>query len=196
MFLSPPPEDEKVRAIYEKELSEEGYVMNLERLWARRPEVRAAFVQARTLLNTQTSLSPRERAVLVCATARTLGDSYCALAWGGRLAKMSQPALAAQLLAAGTAESLSPRERALAAWAGRIVQDPNATGAGDVDALRQSGLSEQEIFDATLFIALRLAFSTVNDALGARPDAELAAEAPPEVRTAITYGRPVAEGRA
>ena len=28
------------------------------------------------------TLSSRERAVLVCATAASVGDSYCALAWG------------------------------------------------------------------------------------------------------------------
>ena len=35
-----------------------------------------------------------------------------------------------------------------------------------------------------------LAFSTVNDALAAQPDAELLRAAPPEVRSAVTYGRP------
>jgi alkylhydroperoxidase/carboxymuconolactone decarboxylase family protein YurZ len=34
---------------------------------------------------------------------------------------------------------------------------------------------DEEIFDATVFVAFRLAFSTVNDALGARPDLQLAA---------------------
>jgi hypothetical protein len=31
---------------------------------------------------------------------------------------------------------------------------------------------------------------TVNDALGAAPDAELAAAVPPELRAAVTFGRP------
>ena len=44
----------------------------------------------------------------------------------------------------------------------------------------------------TTFVALRLAFATVNDALGAQPDAELAAGAPPAVAAAVTFGRPVA----
>ena len=38
-----------------------------------------------------------------------------------------------------------------------------------------------------------MAFSTVNDALGLRPDAELAASVHPEVRAAVSYGRPVDE---
>jgi hypothetical protein len=46
-----------------------------------------------------------------------------------------------------------------------------------------------EIFEATVFIAYRLAFATVNDALGAVPDQELIARVPPRVREAVTFGR-------
>jgi hypothetical protein len=60
--------------------------------------------------------------------------------------------------------------------------------------LRQAGLSEQEIFEATALIAFRMAFSTINDALGARPDPQLADRAPRLVRDAVTYGRPALAG--
>jgi len=45
-------------------------------------------------------------------------------------------------------------------------------------------------------VALRLAFSTINDSLGAQPDAQLAQSLPREVREAVTYGRPVAQAPA
>jgi len=51
------------------------------------------------------------------------------------------------------------------------------------------GLSDQEIFDATMTVALRVMFSTVNDALGAQPDAQLAQRVPAAVRAAVTCGR-------
>ena len=44
----------------------------------------------------------------------------------------------------------------------------------------------------TVYAALRIAFSTVNDALGARPDRPLVEAAPAAVRAAVTYGRPMA----
>jgi hypothetical protein len=40
-------------------------------------------------------------------------------------------------------------------------------------------------------VALRIAFSTVNDALGAQPDAGMHATVPPDVRDAVTFGRPM-----
>ena len=39
------------------------------------------------------------------------------------------------------------------------------------------------------FVALRLAFSTINDALGSSPDGQLVESLPPDVAAAVTYGR-------
>ena len=125
-------------------------------------------------------------------TVAELNDSYCALAWGPRLAKLSDDETAAQVLSGASAPALSDREAALAAWAREIVRDPNTTTDSDVARLREVGLGDREIFEATAFIAFRLAFSTVNDALGAAPDRQLADAAPDVVRAAVSYGRPPA----
>jgi hypothetical protein len=69
------------------------------------------------------------------------------------------------------------------------VNDPNATTEREVERLREVGLDDRQIFEATAFIALRLAWSTVNDALGAAPDKQLADAAPEPVRTAVSWGR-------
>ena len=78
----------------------------------------------------------------------------------------------------------------MAAWARKIVKDPNATTPADVQALRDAELSGEQIFAITAFVALRLAFSTINDALGAQPDPQLVESLPKEVVDAVTYGRP------
>lgn len=73
------------------------------------------------------------------------------------------------------------------------MKDPNATTSADTQRLRDAGLDDTQIFAITVFVALRLAFSTVNDALGAHPDVKLAASLPTEVVTAVDYGRPPQE---
>ncbi|HEU0203622.1 MAG TPA: hypothetical protein VFR86_24695 [Burkholderiaceae bacterium] len=191
MYLKAPADSEAASRLYTKDLEEQGFVMNLSRLWAWRPEVCEGFQRLRDLLTGSSSLSHRELGVIVCATAANLGDSYCALAWGKRLAKAAGADTAAAVLTASQSENLSKRENALAAWARKVVAGPNETTADDVEALRISGFTEQEIFEATTFIAFRIAFSTVNDALGAKPDSQLAAAAPPEVRNAVAFGRPI-----
>jgi hypothetical protein len=68
--------------------------------------------------------------------------------------------------------------------------DPNGTGPDDVQELRDAGFDDRQVFGITLYVALRIAFSTVNDALGARPDRELAVAAPaPCARRSATAAR-------
>ena len=58
----------------------------------------------------------------------------------------------------------------MADWARKVVKNPNMTTPADVQALRDAGLTDEQIFAVTVFVALRVAFSMVNDALGAVPD--------------------------
>jgi uncharacterized peroxidase-related enzyme len=189
MFLSEPPEGPAASRLYQSDLDSDGFVMNLSRLWAWRPEVCEGFTALRALLTKDSSLSRRELSVLVCASVASLGDSYCSLAWGSALAGASDAATAAAVLQASSAPALSEREIALANWARKVARNPNSTAIKDVSELRSAGLADREIFEATVFVAFRLAFSTVNDALGAQPDWQLAETAPPEVRAAVNFGR-------
>ena len=190
MFLKEPPASEATEAVYAEEREADGYVSNNTRLWSWRPDLLRAFFTLRSGLMQTSALTDREWAVLVTSTAATLRDSYCALAWGPRLAELSDAETAAHILSSQPAPALSKREAALREWARQVVADPNATTSEDVARLREVGLGDREIFEATAFIAFRLAFSTVNDALGAAPDKQLADEAPDLVRAAVSYGRP------
>ena len=101
-----------------------------------------------------------------------------------KLAKEAGP-LAASAVLSGSYEGLSEDERAMAIWARKIVRDPNATTAADIGSLRDVGFSDSQIFAMTVFVALRLAFSSINDALGVKPDPELFASAPEQVVLAM-----------
>ena len=192
MFITEPENSADTARVYQSSVDSQGFVMNLTRAWAWRPDVFEGFAALRSLLTTHSSLSKREQAVIVCATAAELGDAYCSLAWGETLAAQAGAATAAAVIGASADNGLNARERALAEWSRKIVDDPNATSAQDVTALRSAGLSEKEIVEATMFAAFRLAFSTVNDALGVKPDWELAQSAPEEIMAAVTFGRPAA----
>jgi len=188
-FLGPARETPAARNYVNEDVEDLGYVMNGSRIWAHLPaEVDALFAlmgRAKSIA----SLSMRERGILVTATASTMGDSYCSLAWGKKLADAAGPDLAASVLT-GTDGALTPAEQALATWARRVASDPNATTESALDGLRDAGYDDPQILAITLFISLRMAFSTVNDALGARPDRELHDAVPPQVRAAVTWGRP------
>jgi len=190
-FLEEPEASAQVQELFDEDLAEDGYVSNVSRLWAHQPDTLRQLFALMSDAFGASGLSIRQRGILVTA-ASALGDSYCSLAWGGKLAAAADPALAAGVLTADDA-GLTEQEKAIADWARTVASDPNATTPADIQALRDRGLDDGQIFAITAFVALRLAFSTVNDSLGAQPDAELARSLPAEVREAVTYGRPTAQ---
>ncbi len=185
-FLDDAPTSPAVQQLYDDDRAGGGFVMELTRLWAHHPAAHDGLFALLTVVGEPFSM--RERGILVAATAATLGDAYCSLAWGTKLSEAASPEIASAVLD-GSDSGLDDAERALAGWARKVVNDPNVTTRDDVEALRAVGYGDEQIFALTAFVALRLAFSTVNDALGAAPDAELVARAPREVAAAVTWGR-------
>jgi alkylhydroperoxidase family enzyme len=168
--------------------------MNVSRLWAYQPELASGLFELMRKATTG-RLSMRARAILVAACASALGDSYCSLAWGGKLAAQAGDHIAAAVIA-GDDSGLEPAERHMAAWARAVARNPNATRVTQMTALRDAGYSDADIFAMTVFVALRITFSTVNDALGVHPDAELAAGVPAVIREAVTFGRQIPPAQA
>ena len=187
-FLETPDVSDAAQRMFDEDVADHGFVMNASRLWAYAPEVHEGLFDLLGTLTRLGSLSLRLRGILVAATASSLGDAYCSLAWGSRLADATSATTAGNVLR-GVDDDLDDAEKALAAWARQVASDPNGTNDVNIRDLRHAGFSDAQIFAATAFIALRLAFSTVNDALGAQPDRELAASVPPEVRDAVDFGR-------
>jgi uncharacterized peroxidase-related enzyme len=191
-FLAAPAHSAEAQRLFDDDVAGTGYVMNTSRLWAYLPATLDGLSDLMGQATRAGSLSFRQRSVLVTAAASALGDSYCSLAWGKKLAEAAGSEVAAAVIR-GEDEGLDAAERALARWARQVATDPNAITADDVQALRDGGFDEAQIFAITTFVALRLAFSTVNDALGAGPDHQLGASTPELVRAAVTFGRPVGD---
>ena len=194
-FLAEPTVTAEAQELYDGDLAESGYVWNVTRLWAHQPDTVKQLFALMSQAFRRSGLSFRQRGILVVSAAAALGDSYCTLAWSEKLGQAEDAALVAAVLD-GSGTGLTDQEKALAAWARKVARNPNATTPADVQALRDAGLGDGQIFAITAFVALRLAFSTINDSLGAQPDAELAQSLPREVREAVTYGRSVAQAPA
>lgn len=192
MLLNDPAVDDVVRAMYDEDLADDGYISNHTRAWAHRPDVCQGFRDLRVQLGQDMTLSPAELAVVIAATVAELSDPYCSLAWGKNLAEATNDRVAADVLRGRSPAELSDRETALAEWTRSVVRDPSTTTPHEVETLRAAGFSDRDIAEVTMLIAFRIAFSTVNAALGAEPDHQLAEGVPGAVRKAVDYGRPVA----
>lgn len=157
---------------------------NMERVFALRPDVLLAWQHLNGSIKASADLRRYELATL--AAARRLRSSYCCLAHGKVLADEFYDAAAVARLP----EGLDEADRAIMAFAEKVVDDATSITQADVDELRGLGLSDGEIADVVLAAAARCFFSKVLDALGAQPDAEYS-ELPAVLRDASVVGRPI-----
>jgi alkylhydroperoxidase family enzyme len=190
-FLDEAPPSPGAERLFDGDVRGLGYVMNTSKLWAHDPVALERLSELLGHVTAAGSLTFRQRAILITACASALGDSYCSLAWGKKLAGDAGDSVAEGVVR-GHDEALDGAERALASWARQLARDPNSTTADDVHSLRDVGFDDAQIFAISVYVALRIAFSTVNDALGAQPDRQLGVETPAAVRDAVTFGRPIA----
>lgn len=113
MFITEPPASAETERIYKSSSDSQGLVMNLTRAWAWRADVFEGFADLRSQLTTKSTLTKREQAVIVCATAAQLGDSYCCLAWGRTLVQEAGADSAAVAIKATESDSLTRRDRCI-----------------------------------------------------------------------------------
>lgn len=189
-FLGTPDHTAAAQRLFDDDVSEIGYVMNVSRLWAYQPATLTGLFGLMREAISGHMLTLRQRGILAAACAAAFGDSYCALAWGSKLAEAADAQTASGVLR-GDDNRLTASEQAMARWARKVARNPSRTCEADVQALRDAGLSDPQIFAITTFVALRIALSTVNDALGVLPDASFRSTAPAAVLDAITFGRPI-----
>ena len=131
------------------------------------------------------------------AAAKVLRSSYCALAHGKVLAEQPLGPETTRAVADGDAVTvLDPVDAEIVRFATLVTtlvtRDAAAVTAKDVDRLPAVGLSDEDILDVTLAAAARCFFSTVLEALGVQPDPAYQA-LDPDLRAALTVGRPIAE---
>jgi uncharacterized peroxidase-related enzyme len=195
-FISTVPVDEaagEVKAMYEQSQRDLGYVSNFSKAFSHRPGVFAAW---RGLLGSiRPSLDPRRYELVTLAAARALHSSYCALAHGAILRKQFYSTVQLSAIADDPAlTDLAPGEIAMMSFADKVARDASSIAQSDVQALRDHGFTDTEIFDIAAAAAARCFFSKLLDALGAEADAAyLGMEE--DLRQRLTVGRPISRGR-
>jgi len=187
-FVNPAPDGE-AETLYERERERVGYLPNYARAFGARPEVYAAWQQLNGAIKAGMDL--RRYELVTLAAARRLRSSYCALAHGSVLADQFFAAGELRDIVLGDEAALDEADRAAMAFAEKLVADATSIDESDVERLRAAGLSDTEVLDVALAAAARCFFSKTLDALGVQPDAEYDTSVEPELREALTVGRPI-----
>ncbi len=141
------PED--IREIYEKNREKIGFVPNVFRAYAKRPEHFRAFMAYHdVLMKGQSNLSRVEREAIVVAVSSENRCQYCMVAHGAALRVLSKdPVMAEQVANNWRTAQLSERMRTMLAFAS-LVNEPGFAATGeDIEELHQAGFNDNDIWD-------------------------------------------------
>jgi len=141
------PDD--IRTIYEANRAKIGFVPNVFRAYARRPEHFRAFMGYHdVLMRGDGGLSRAEREAIVVAVSSENRCQYCMTAHGAALRILGKdPILAEQIANNWRTADLSPRLQAILAFASRVNEPGFAATDEEIDALRAAGLSDDDVWD-------------------------------------------------
>jgi uncharacterized peroxidase-related enzyme len=141
------PDDvrERIEAVQAKA----GFIPNVFAVLAARPdEFRAFFAYHDALMEREGGLSKAEREMIVVATSAANDCEYCVIAHGALVRIYSKrPKLADQLATNYRTAELSERERVLLDFAVQVAVDPASVEQDDIEALREFGFNDDEIWD-------------------------------------------------
>ena len=164
---------------------------NYTRLFAHRRAVYEAWLRLKDEI--AGSMDPRRYELATVATASRIRSSYCTLAHGKVLAdRFLEPAQVRDIVVDHRNASLDEVDVAVMDLAEKVAGDATSITEADIERLRDLGLSDADIFDVVAAVAARCFFSKTLDALCTQAD-PVFAELEPELRDALTVGRPIAE---
>lgn len=151
-----------------------GFVPNIVRALGRRPaELRAFLDYHDALMDADDGLSRAERELVVVATSGLNDCPYCVVAHGAVLRiRAKDPQLADHVAVNPRGCDLEPRQRAIVDLALALAGDPGAFGERDVQAARDAGLSQDEIWDVGSITALFAASNRLAHLTALQPNAE------------------------
>ena len=166
------PEDVRARILAVQERA--GFVPNVFLLLARRPDEFRAFVAWHdALMERDEGLSRAEREMIVVVTSAANRCLYCVVAHGAILrVRAKDPAIADILAVDWRRADLSPRQRAMLAFAEKLARKPWAVEDADIAALEAAGFSEEEIWDIGAITALFAASNRIAHVADLRPNPE------------------------
>ncbi|MCU1392437.1 MAG: putative peroxidase-related enzyme [Ilumatobacteraceae bacterium] len=194
MFIQPinPDVADEVRAWTDGQTAAWGYLPNYAAAFASRPDVARAWTNLN--LTVRNGMDRHRFEIATIAAARAMRSTYCTAAHSTFMRdtcgdEQSMVALATD----HDAVTLDPADRAVAAFARKVVLDAAGITADDTAALRAVGLDDNDIADVVFAVSARCFFATALDAMGVQADAQLGAAFAPELTERMVVGRPIAD---
>ncbi|MDQ3205681.1 MAG: peroxidase-related enzyme [Pseudomonadota bacterium] len=148
----------ELRALYDELERKRGKVANILQVHSLRPaSMQAHLALYMELMFAPGGLSRKQREIIAVVVSRENRCDYCVAHHAEALQRfLKDPALLSAIAGGNDVEALSrltPVDRALMDYAAKLTREPWSMSAGDIQALRESGVAEPDILLANLIVA-------------------------------------------
>ena len=166
------PEDIRARILEVQEKA--GFIPNVFLTLAHRPEeFRAFFAYHDALMLRDGGLSKAEREMIVVTTSGANDCLYCIVAHGAILRVYAKSPLVADQVAANYRKAdITPRQKAMLAFALKVALRSSEIDDDDFTALRGQGFSDEDIWDIGSIAAFFALSNRVANMISLRPNDE------------------------
>ncbi len=170
----PDPLPEDVAELFAKCQAKLGLIPNVLVAYAHRPEkLRAFSLMYNDLMLGPSGLTKLEREMIAAAVSARNRCFYCLAAHGAQVRLLSgNPALGDALAYNWRMADLEDRQRALIGFALKMTDDSAAIGDDDRTALRDIGLSEEDIWDLASVAGFFNMSNRMSSAIAMQPNDE------------------------
>ncbi|MFO1311722.1 MAG: peroxidase-related enzyme [Burkholderiales bacterium] len=167
------PEDLRARILAVQEKA--GFVPNVFMILAHRPdEFRAFFAYHDALMEKDTgNLTKADREMIVVATSSANDCLYCIVAHGALLRIYAKNPLVADQVAANYRKAdITPRQKAMLAFAMKVATASATVGEPDFESLRAHGFTDEDAWDIAGIAAFFGLSNRMANVVGMRPNDE------------------------
>lgn len=176
-WLHVPAEDEvpdEVRELWRRAQEKLGFVPNVLRVWALRPEHLLRWRRYMDgVLKGDSGLTEAQREMIGVVVSATNRCHYCITSHGAVLRELTGDAAFVDRLVSNYRHApLEPRERAMLDFAVKITEESHRCDEADLDRLRALGFSDEDVMDIAETAAMFNLTNRLANALGWEPNAE------------------------
>ncbi len=166
------PDD--IAGIYAKNREKLGFVPNVFRAYAKRPEHFRAFMHYHdVLMRGEGRLSRAEREAIVVAVSAENRCQYCVTAHGAALRILGKdPVLADEIAINWRTASLTPRWRAMLSFASRVNEPGFSATDAEIGGLHAAGFTDDDVWDIAAIAAFFGFSNRMAGAMDMRPNRE------------------------